>query len=189
LYLPYTQKDSREVTLVVATETDPTSFASSIRESVWAVDRNEPVFGIATMERRLLMSVWQSRIYGLIFGVFAALALILSILGVYGVTAYSVRQRSFEIGVRIALGASKGQVLTSVMGRGMVPAIIGTAIGLVCALAVTSVLSGFLYDVTATDPLTFGGTALLLLGVTLVANLLPALRATRVDPIVTLRQN
>ncbi|MGA9769022.1 MAG: ABC transporter permease [Blastocatellia bacterium] len=189
VYLPYTQKDSQEMTLVISAVSDPTVFTSAIREQISTVDRSQPVFGIATMERRLTMSVWQSRIYGLIFGVFAALALILAALGVYGVIAYSVRQRSHEIGIRMALGARKGHVLRSVLAQGMLLAIIGTVIGLLAAFAITNVLSGFLYGVTATDPLTFGGTALLLLAVALAANLVPALKATRVDPIIVLREN
>lgn len=189
VYLPYTQKEPQEMTLVVSTATDPTAFTAGIREQISTIDRSQPVFGIATMERRLAMSVWQSRIYSLIFGVFAALALLLAALGVYGVIAYSVRQRSHEIGIRMALGASKGHVLKLVLAQGMLLAIIGTAIGLLAAYAITNVLSGFLYGITATDPLTFGGTALLLLAVALAANLVPSLRATRVDPLIVLREN
>lgn len=189
LYLPYTQKDAQEMTLVARTLNEPVAFTTSIREQISAIDRGQPVFGVATLDRRLSMSVWQPGIYGLIFGVFAGLALILAAVGVYGVISYSVRQSSQEIGIRIVLGAKKGQVLRAVLTQGMTLALIGTAIGLLAAFAVTSVLSGFLYGVTATDPLTFGGTALLLLAVALIANLVPALRATRVDPIIVLRDH
>lgn len=189
VYLPYTQKESLDMTLVVSTDTDPTAFTSGIRERIAAVDRGQPVVGVATMERRLEMSVWQSRIYSMIFGVFAVLAMILAALGVYGVVAYSVRQRVPEIGIRMALGASKGQVLKLVLKQGMRMAMLGTAVGLVIAFVITGALAGFLYGISTTDPLTYAGTAILLLAVALVANLIPAWRATRVDPAKVLREN
>lgn len=189
IYLPYTQRDPQQMTLLVRTMSEPSAFTAVIRDKIAAVDSGQPVFSSMTLERLFLFSVWQPRIYGLIFSVFAASATALAVVGIYGVIAYSVRQRTHEIGIRMALGAQRGQILKLILGQGMFLVAIGITFGLISAFAITRVLSGFLYGVTATDPFTFASTTLLLLAVALIANMVPALRATRVDPMIALREN
>ena len=127
------------------------------------------------------------RVSMLMLSVFAALALTLATVGIYGLTAYSVSRRTHEIGLRVALGASQAQILRLVVGRGLVTSLIGAGIGLAAALQLTRALSGMLYGVTATDPLVFAGVPLLLVAVSVVASYVPARKATRIDPLVALR--
>jgi putative ABC transport system permease protein len=151
------------------------------------LDRTLPVANVNTMEQLLAQSVAQRRFAMLLFGVFAALALVLAGVGIYGVISYSVTQRTQEIGLRMALGAERGTVLRLVLGQGMKLALLGVTIGLGLALALTRLMQTLLFGVRATDPLTFALIALLLLAVALLACYLPARRATLVDPLVALR--
>jgi putative ABC transport system permease protein len=142
-----------------------------------------------TMIEVISRSVWQPRLYAILFGVFAAVALALASIGIYGVMAYSVSERTREIGIRVALGAQRRDVLKLVVARGMTLTMIGAGIGLGVALALTRLMQTLLFEVSATDPLTFVTLAVLLSVVALVACYLPARRATKVDPMIALRHD
>jgi len=172
---------------VIRTATEPLSLASTIRQSVWSLDNNIPISGVQTMEQILAAGVSQQRFNALLLGVFALLALGLSAAGIYSVIAYSVSQRTHEIGLRMALGAQGGDVLRLILKQGMTLASIGVVIGLLTSIALTRWLQDLLFEVSATDPLTFAAIALLLSGVALLACYIPARRATKVDPMVALR--
>jgi putative ABC transport system permease protein len=178
---------SNSMYLAVHTTIEPTSLVGAIRHEVQELDREQPIDQIATMEELLATSLSQSRFSTLLLGIFAGVALILAAVGIYGVMAYSVEQRTHEIGIRVALGAQTGDVLSLVIRQGLVLAIAGVGIGLGAALIITRVMTSLLYGVTATDPLTFAIISLLLTGVALVASFIPARRATKVDPMVALR--
>ncbi len=173
--------------LVVRTSGDPLAMAPAVRRAVQEVDRDQPVANVRSMDQLLSNVAAQARFRTLLLGVFAAVALCLAGVGIYGVIAYSVAQRTHEIGIRVALGARRGDVLRLVIGQGMKIALIGLGVGVALALAVTRVLSSLLFNVSATDPVTFVVVALLLAGVALLACWVPARRATKVDPMVALR--
>lgn len=175
------------MTIVGRTAGNPASLADAVRKEVLALDSGRPIFNVKTMERLRDESIAARRLNTLLFGVFAAVALLLASVGVYGVTSYSVAQRTHEIGIRIALGASRGTVLKLVMGQGIVLALIGAAIGLVAAFGLTRLMKGLLFGVTAADPITFFSIPLILVAVALLACFVPARRALKVDPIVALR--
>ena len=187
VFVPYRQAPRNFMTLVVRTSSDPASMIAAIREQVLAIDKDQPVFDIKTMEERLSKAVAQSRFIMLLLAVFSALALALSAIGIYGVMAYTVSQRTHEIGIRMALGAQSRDVLRMVVRQGMTLAMTGVVIGLVAAFALTRVMTSLLYGVTATDPWTFSVVALVLSAVALLAIIIPARRATRIDPMEALR--
>jgi putative ABC transport system permease protein len=186
-YFPYKQDPENFMGLVVRTASDPMSMIPAIRNQVLSIDKDQPVSDIMTMEQRLAKSVAASRFVMLLLGSFSVLALGLAAVGIYGVMSYLVTQRTQEIGVRMALGAQKRDVLKLVVRRGMVLAIIGTALGLVASLALTRLMRSLLFEVTPTDWLTFVITSVVLLTVALLACYIPARRATKVDPLVALR--
>jgi putative ABC transport system permease protein len=173
--------------LVVRTAGDPLKVAPAVRQQVWAINANMPVVDVMSMEQRLSESVAPRRFQMLLFGAFAIVALALAAVGVYGVISHSVSRRTHEIGIRMALGARPRDVLAMVIKQGMALALVGVTIGLVAALALARVMAGFLFDVKATDPATFAGISLLLVGVAFLAAYFPARRATKVDPMVALK--
>jgi putative ABC transport system permease protein len=186
VYLPHAQDSMGDMTLTVRAE-NPEKLAPAIRGQVKAMDPDQPITNMRTMTEIISRSVWQPRLYTILFGVFAAVAVALASIGVYGVMAYSVSERTREIGIRVALGAQRRDVLKLVVAQGMKLALIGTGIGLGAALALTRLMQSLLFEVSATDPLTFAGLAALLSIVTLLACYIPARRAMEVDPMIALR--
>jgi putative ABC transport system permease protein len=188
LYLPYLQFENYGyMALAVRTSSNPLELAHPIEDQVWAVDKDQPVADVMTLERVLSKSVAEPRFRTLLLGVFAGLALSLALAGVYGVMSYTVAQRTHEIGIRMALGAERGNVLKLVVRQGLALTFMGLGAGLVVALALTRFLASFLYDVRATDTATFVAVSLALAAAGLVASYIPARRATKVDPMVALR--
>ncbi|SPE40978.1 conserved membrane hypothetical protein [Candidatus Sulfopaludibacter sp. SbA3] len=184
---PYAQAPMGEMNLVVRGYSDPSALAPAIRKVVQAIDPQQPVFGLQTMDALLSNSVAQRRQRAYLLGAFAFVSLVVAIVGVYGVMAYSVKRRTHEIGVRIALGAQRSDVLAMVVGEGLVVALVGVAIGLALSLALTRVLATFLFGVGPRDAATFVSVSIALVAATCLASYLPARRATRVDPIRALR--
>ena len=187
IYMSQAQYPWRYMNLVVRTAGDPLTSASAVRAVVRAVDPDQPVYGVATMDRLMGDRTASRRFVMILLGLFAAVALALAGLGLYGVVAYVVSQRTREIGIRIALGAQAGRVARMVIGQGATHAAAGLVLGLGCAVAVTRVLSGLLFDVSATDPIVFAAVAAVLISVTLLASWLPSRRAARTDPMIALR--
>ena len=187
LFMPAWQQPLNGMALVVRTASDPKGFIDAIRREMLAIDAEQPIYDASTMVDVVSRSVFLPRISMLLLGAFALTALLLAVVGIYGVVSYSVTQRTRELGVRMALGAAAADTLRLVLGRSMRLVAAGTACGLVASLAVTRVMSGLLYDVSPLDPVVFVGVSLLLAGAGLVASLVPARRATRVDPIEALR--
>jgi len=171
----------------VRTEGDPLRFVNSVRHQVLAIDRDQAVSAVKTMEDLVEAEVGQRRLIFTLLGLFAAVALLLASVGIYGVIAHTVVERTKEVGIRRALGAQQGDILRIVLGQGLGLALGGVAIGLGGALALTRVLESLLYHVSDTDPATFAGISLLLVLVALVASYIPARRATRIDPMEALR--
>jgi putative ABC transport system permease protein len=194
IYLARMQNPSYNSYLVVRTARDQNNpvglpaLAAAIRNQVRAIDPNEPVDRVVPMDEQLSNSVADRRFQMLLLGLFAAVALVIATVGIYGVISYAVSQRTREIGIRMALGAQAGDVLRMVIWRGMSLTLIGVALGLAAALALTRVMENLLFEVSATDPPTFAIIALLLVAVAFIASYIPAQRATKVDPLQALRQ-
>jgi putative ABC transport system permease protein len=187
IFRPFRQRPSRLMFIVTRTTPAPSSLTPALRGVVAEMDRNLAVSGVSSMEEIMSQSIGQERFTLLLLGVFAALALLLSMAGIYGVMSYAVAQRTREIGVRMALGAESGGVLRLVIGQGMRLALIGVGIGLLASLALSRLMKTMLYGVSAADPLTFLLVGALLALVALVACYVPARRASQVDPMVALR--
>jgi putative ABC transport system permease protein len=177
----------RTMNLTVRTGLDASSLAGTVREQVAALDRDLPIYEVSTMQQRLDTSVAQPRLNLILLAAFAMLAVVLAGVGIYGVMAYSVTQRTHEIGIRMALGAQHEDVMKLVITQGLKLAVLGVGIGLVASLGVTRFMSSLLFGVQATDPVTFAVVALALTGIALAACYVPARRAMRVNPIVALR--
>ena len=190
MYLPHLQAPSpRSMTLVIRASSDSFALGPSVRREVWAIDSDLPVSRVASMEEVVSESVGQQRFNTLLIGLFAGVALILAAVGVYGVMSHAVAQRTHEIGVRLALGARGRDVLGMIIRQGLGLTLTGLAVGLAAALALVRVMSSLLYDVSATDPLIYGGVAAALTLSALLACYIPARRATKVDPMVALRHD
>ncbi|HEV8375499.1 MAG TPA: ABC transporter permease, partial [Candidatus Polarisedimenticolia bacterium] len=187
VYVPYLQAPDWGMTLVVRSLGDPLSLVGAVRAQVYVVDRNQPLSRIRTMEQLVGESVGPRRLSMLLLGGFAALALFLAAIGIYGVLAYSVTQRIHEIGIRMALGARRGDVLRLVVGQGLKLVVAGVVLGLAAAVPLARLLSGMLFGVSVTDPWTFAGIPVVLCAVALIACYLPARRAANVDPLAALR--
>jgi predicted permease len=191
MYSPMEQSYSPSGSLIVRTTANPETMLSTIRREVQQLDPNLPVFDVKTLSEHMGVSLFPLRIGAWVVGSFGGLALVLAAIGIYGTMAYSVSQRNREIGIRMALGASRGNVLKLIVKQGLILAVIGFILGLagglVIAIGAASFLDAVLYGVRATDMVTFVGVTFLLGIVVLIACLIPAQRATRVDPIIALR--
>jgi len=187
IYVPYLQASVPYMTLLVRTGANPKHWAAGVRSQIANVDKEQPPHDVTTMDELQAASLTPRRVEMLLFGAFAALGLILTVVGIYGVVSYSTSQRTYEIGIRMALGARRGDVLKSVVGQGFKLTLTGVGIGIIGALAVTRFMSSLVYGVKTTDPVTFLAVALILAAVALLANYIPARRATKVDPMVALR--
>jgi putative ABC transport system permease protein len=187
MYVPFYQNASRDMTFVVRTQSDPKSMASAAREQIHSIDKDQPVYNVQGMAEIVAGSAFLNRFSMSLLGIFAAVALILSSIGIYSLIAYSVTQRTNEIGIRMALGARPRDVLMLFVRQGMLLALIGIVIGALGAFGATRFLSSLLFGVSTSDVTTFAGTALLLALVVLVASYVPARRATKVDPMIAFR--
>jgi len=188
LYMPHAQVPTTGMSLAIKTKVDPRTLSNSIQREVIAVDREQPVWAIRTMDELMATSVMRRQLIMTLLTLFAGIALTLAAVGIYGVISYWVTQRSHEIGIRVAIGASRLDVLKMVLGQSMSVVLIGVAIGLAGAAALTRVMGTLLYNVSTTDAATFAGYSGALILVGLLASYLPARRATRIDPVTMLRQ-
>ena len=187
MYLPYLQNPSSIMNLVVRTRSEPVRWANAVRNEVWAVDKDQPLFDAKTIEDVVADSFSRARSLASLLGSFSAVALLLAGLGTYGLISYAVSQRTREFGIRMALGAQSGDVLRLVVREGMSLTFVGLTIGLFAGLATAHFLGGFLYGVKPNDPKTFAGVALLLAGTGALACYIPAHRAVHAEPLVALR--
>jgi len=187
LYLPLLQDYRSNMILVARTNLELGAALQAVERVVAALDQNMPIFDVKTLNEHIGVSLFLPRMAATLLSLFGLLALLLAAIGLYGVMSYSVSQRTREIGIRISVGATRRDVLKLIMGQGLILSLVGIVIGLVAALAVTRLIANLLFGVSATDPSTFGLIALLLACVALAACYLPARRATKVDPMIALR--
>jgi putative ABC transport system permease protein len=187
LYGAYSQNPGYFATVVIRTKVDPMSLSEQVRQAIWKVDPDQPMWKIRTVEFLVNRSVADRKFLIALMGIFAVLALVLTMIGLYGVISYLVNQRTQEIGIRMALGAQINQILRMILKQGLMLVFLGVGVGLVASWLLTRLMTRLLYQISATDPVTFGGIAVLLIGVALIACYLPARRATKVDPMVALR--
>jgi putative ABC transport system permease protein len=188
MYFTYRQlKSLMPNALVVRTAVDPMSLAPSVRNAIWAVDKDQPVSNMNAMDDVVSRAVARQRFSMLLLATFAGLALVLAAVGIYGVISYSVAQQTRDIGIRMALGAQRGDVLKMTVFQGMKLVAIGLVIGLAAAVVLTRVMASLLFGISATDPMTFIAISVVLIAVAVLASFIPALRATKIDPMVALR--
>ncbi len=186
-YFPQSQRPERDTYLIVRTTSEPKGMTAAVRSAIDSIDKDQPIYRVMTLDQIVSNSVVQKRFSMFLLGIFAAVALVLAAVGIYGVMSYAVTQRTHELGIRMALGAQQKDVLALVVRQGMVMTLIGVGIGLAGAFAATRVMASLLFGIGAHDPLTFAAISLLLGGVALIASFIPALRATKVDPMIALR--
>lgn len=187
MYVPFLQKPFSFFALAVRAKLDPASLTSAVRSQIAAIDKNQPIYDVIPLDQIVSNSLSQAKINTLLLFVFAALALLLASVGIYGVMNYTVTQRTHEIGIRMALGANAGNMIRLIVGKAGLLAFAGVVTGLVAAFALTRLLEGLLYGVQPRDLMIFAGVTVLLSGVSLISSYLPALRATRVEPMECLR--
>jgi predicted permease len=187
VWTPMAQDYSANGILTVRTDGNPESLFGAVRKEVQTLDPNLPLFDVKTLTEHMRLALFPARVAATVLGVFGAVALLLSAIGIYGITSYAVAQRTHEIGIRLALGAQLSDVLKLVLSHGLKLTMIGAVLGLFGAYLATRAITSVLYGVSATDPLTFGVVSLLLIGVALLACYVPSRRATKVDPLIALR--
>jgi predicted permease len=187
VYVPYKLESYSFMNILTRSQVESGALTMEVRQAVQAIDPDLPVFGVQTMDQFLAQARWPYRVFGSMFAIFAAIALVLSAVGIYAVTAYSVTQRTQEIGVRMALGARGGQVSWLILRQGLIQLAIGLAIGLAGALPLSAVLQSLVVQIPTRDPVTFSAIAAILIAITIAACVIPARRATRLDPLVALR--
>jgi len=187
IYVPFYQLAVPSMNIAVRTNTDPAAMTRNVLQQIAVVDPDQPVFQMKTMDEYLNASMAQRRLSTILLGAFAALALVLAAIGVYGVMSYLVSQRTHEIGIRMALGAKRVDILKLIVGQGIWLCFLGIAFGVAAALLLTRIMTSLLYGISASDPLTYIGISLLLGVIALLACLIPARRAIKVDPIIALR--
>ena len=197
LYIPFQQSGNffyngtgshtASMTLVARTSIDAASLARAVKKAAWSVDHNLPISHVETLENTIGGATWQSRFSLLLTGMFSGLALILAMIGIYGVMAYEVAQRTHEIGIRMALGADRGGIAQMIARQSLPVALLGIACGLGAASGLARLMRGMLYQIEPVDPATFAACGVLVLIVATLAALVPARRAMRVDPMITLR--
>jgi ABC-type antimicrobial peptide transport system permease subunit len=187
VYVTYADFKHTTMTLAIRTTSDPATLIPAVRREVQTLDPALPIFNVMSLDGFIGRTIAGWRLSAWLLGLFAGLALLLTAIGIYGVLSYSTEQRTREIGLRMALGAQRRDVLRLIVGQGLKAVAVGIVIGLVAALALSRVMKSLLFGVTVTDPLTFAGVALLLVVVALVASYLPARRAAKADPMVALR--
>lgn len=187
VYYPHAMRSFSGMTLAIRTTVDPSSLIGAVRDAVRSIDRDQPVYRIRTMDELVARALAPARFTLLLLLIFAGVAAVLAVVGIYGVISHAVTERTHEIGVRMALGAGAADVFKLVVGQGLILTLAGVAIGVGASFAVTRVMTGLLYEVAATDAMTFAAVPLLLTGVALVASFVPARRAMKVDPMTALR--
>jgi putative ABC transport system permease protein len=187
MYVPYTQDVFSTMWIVAHTTGDPAQLAGPAREVVRSIDRTLPAYSMNPLSTVISTSIAQQRFSMLLLAGFALIALFLAAVGLYGVVAYGVSQRTREIGLRMAIGAEPGHVLRMVVGGGMKLALIGVAIGLAGAIALSHLVATLLFEITPSDPVSYAGTALALLGIAALASYVPARRAMKVDPLLAMQ--
>jgi ABC-type antimicrobial peptide transport system permease subunit len=188
MYLPYAQAVITNPYLVVRTNADPAAMQAAINGAIHALNNNVPVYQVSTLDEYISKSVAAPRFQAFVLACFAGIALVLAAVGLYGLLSYMVAQRTLEIGVRMALGAQRSSVLGMIIRRGLTLALVGVGAGLVVSALVTRFIAGMLFHTRPTDPVTFAGTATLLILVSIAASSLPAFRAARLNPMKTLRE-
>ena len=189
IYEAMNQTPMDPVCLVVRTAGDPLSLAGAVKQAVWAEDRDQPVENVSTMDEIVAAATADTRFYSTVLAIFALISLALGATGIYGVVSYTTSQRTYEIGVRIALGAEARDIARLVIAQGMAGVVTGVIIGVVASIAVTRALTSLVFDVSLTDPLTYVVVAVILMFSALLACYLPARRATKVDPMIALRHD
>jgi len=189
VYFSLEQYPDRNLMLAVRTKVDPAAITASLRRAITQIDPNLPAFSIATMQDMTQNQIANSNFTTLLLTIFSAVALVLAVIGVYGVMSYSVEQRRHEIGIRIALGAGRTDVYRLLIGRGMGLVAAGLALGIALALALARLMTDLLYGVGARDPITFAAVSIVMITVGILASYIPANRASRVDPMIAVRND